>query len=427
MNCNLSPHFPDTFYTSGFDYRMRTPICFISVLLLFIASAPVLAQGQGKDKYLTVAEARTRLLRIINDYKAGKLDAKNPYSMQVFPADSPKVYGTGRDVVYYGYLVKSLTRGESQVAFGKWKQLIAEALPEYDASLKPYIYPGRADYFLKYYLSRGPDSICVALRTGYSTGWNVYIVVKAVSSSDREGIERCRQVMEDKTSVTMANATGKPNVVGQLLDKDGIVLPDPNNGIGRIAFQNGEWFDGTMRDGKPDYGYYHFSNGDVYDGNYRNGLPSGLGTLVKANGTEYLGLFENGVLDMQSAGIKKGEHKYNLAVPASSRPQSASSGSSYTSTPSGSSSGTAGQITPEQQKVIDKYNDDMDPQARRRREASAEIDRRIERDRRRINSDYRTQYNNAQQRSQEQTQRNIDARNKEQERLNKQFNEKYNR
>ena len=396
------------------------------LLLLFVACSAAIAQDHGKDSYPSVAEVRTRLLKIVTAYKGQTLNPASAPAMKLFPADSPVIFRSGKDVFYSNYLGRHMKRGDAQEAFGKWQQLFSAALTGFETSINPLIASNRFDYFTKFYVSRGTDSISIIL--GTSDNWNVYFRVRKIGSWEAGAIERARKVLKDETTVVRHSTAGKPEVVGQLIDEDGLVARDQQKGKGRIAFSNGDWFEGHMKDGKLDYGDYHFSNGEVYNGNYKDNVPTGLGTLVKTDGTEYLGMFSNGKLDMQSAGVKKKpQDQYAPVAPASARPSTVSSGS-YSNTSSGStSSGSTGGISPEQQKVIDEYNDNMNPNARRRKEASEALDRRIERDRRRINGDYRTQYNNAQQRSQEETQRKIDARNRELERQEKKLDEQHRR
>ena len=391
---------------------------FYTSLLLFFVASDAIAQ----DRYPTVAEVRTGLTKILNAYKSQKLNPASAAAMKLMPADSVVIYGSGKDVSYANYLHRRMKRADAHEAFAKWQQLFSAALSGFETNINPLVRADRFDYFTKFYVSKGSDSTYITL--GTSDNWNVYFRIRKISSWEAEAIANARKIVKDETNFVRYSASGKPEVIGQLIDDDGLPARDQQQGSGRIALSNGDWFQGHIKDGKFDYGDFHYSNGEVYNGNYKDNIPTGLGTLVKADGSEYLGFFNNGVLDMRSAGFRKHhEDKYAPVSPASS--SSSSSSYSNSSSSSGSSSGSTGTLSPEQQKVIDDYNANTDPDARRRKialEKHAEIDRRIERDRNRINGDYRTQYNNAQQRSQEETQRRIDSRNAEldrQERLQK--------
>ena len=98
--------------------------------------------------------------------------------------------------------------------------------------------------------------------------------------------------------------------------------PDPVSGLvsgtGRIVWDNGDQFEGTMvrgqKEGKGEFrwangqryrgdwsrdqpngkGSIQFPNGDRYTGDVRNGLPNGTGSLVFANGNRYQGEVSNG-------------------------------------------------------------------------------------------------------------------------------------
>lgn len=98
--------------------------------------------------------------------------------------------------------------------------------------------------------------------------------------------------------------------------------PDPVSGLisgtGRIVWDNGDQFDGTMvrgqKEGRGEFrwsngqryqgdwsrdqpngkGSIRFPNGDRYTGDVRNGLPNGTGTLVFANGNRYQGDVRDG-------------------------------------------------------------------------------------------------------------------------------------
>jgi hypothetical protein len=90
------------------------------------------------------------------------------------------------------------------------------------------------------------------------------------------------------------------------------------SGSGRIVWDNGDQFDGTMvrgqKEGRGEFrwangqryrgewsrdqpngrGTIQFPNGDRYTGDMRNGLPNGAGTLVFANGNRYQGEVRDG-------------------------------------------------------------------------------------------------------------------------------------
>jgi serine/threonine protein kinase len=99
--------------------------------------------------------------------------------------------------------------------------------------------------------------------------------------------------------------------------------PDPVTGAvsgrGRIAWDNGDRFDGTLvrgvKEGRGEFvwangqrysgdwsgglpngrGAIQFPNGNRYEGEMRNGAPNGVGTIVFANGNRYTGEVRNGL------------------------------------------------------------------------------------------------------------------------------------
>jgi hypothetical protein len=122
-------------------------------------------------------------------------------------------------------------------------------------------------------------------------------------------------------ALPQASRTGRTlRVANQTMT--GNFSPDPATGLvsgnGRIVWDNGDRFEGTMvrgiKEGKGEFlwangqryrgdwsrdqpngkGTIQFPNGDRYTGDMRNGLPNGAGTLVFANGNRYQGEVRDG-------------------------------------------------------------------------------------------------------------------------------------
>ncbi|KRB89007.1 protein kinase domain-containing protein [Noviherbaspirillum sp. Root189] len=77
---------------------------------------------------------------------------------------------------------------------------------------------------------------------------------------------------------------------------------DPSTGLvsgkGRIVWNNGDRFDGTLVKGsKEGKGQFVWSNGQRYNGDWARNEPNGRGTLVFANGNRYEGDIRNGLPD----------------------------------------------------------------------------------------------------------------------------------
>ncbi|WP_147376754.1 protein kinase domain-containing protein [Noviherbaspirillum saxi] len=70
------------------------------------------------------------------------------------------------------------------------------------------------------------------------------------------------------------------------------------SGTGRIVWNNGDRFDGTLVKGsKEGKGQFVWSNGQRYNGDWLRNEPNGRGTLVFANGNRYEGEVRNGLPD----------------------------------------------------------------------------------------------------------------------------------
>jgi serine/threonine protein kinase len=75
---------------------------------------------------------------------------------------------------------------------------------------------------------------------------------------------------------------------------------DPQSGIvsgtGKIIWNNGNQFDGTLVRGKKEgKGQFVWSNGQRYKGDWARDMPNGKGTITFANGNRYTGDVKNGV------------------------------------------------------------------------------------------------------------------------------------
>ena len=140
--------------------------------------------------------------------------------------------------------------------------------------------------------------------------------------------------------------------------------PDPVTGLvsgsGRIVWDNGDQFDGTMvrgqKEGRGEFrwangqryrgdwsrdqpngrGSIQFPNGDRYTGEVRNGLPNGTGTLVFANGNRYQGEVRDGqpngsgVLSFANGNRYRGEVRNG--VPQGTGTNRYANGDTYTGT-----------------------------------------------------------------------------------------------
>ena len=80
----------------------------------------------------------------------------------------------------------------------------------------------------------------------------------------------------------------------------GNFMVDPASGIisgsGRVTWNNGDRFDGTMVNGvKQGQGEFVWANGQRYQGSWARDLPNGSGALHFANGNDYAGQVRDGV------------------------------------------------------------------------------------------------------------------------------------
>lgn len=74
---------------------------------------------------------------------------------------------------------------------------------------------------------------------------------------------------------------------------------------GNYIFQNGESFEGVVKNGKQGFGRYCYANGNVYEGEWRDDVKHGGGRMKYPNGDLYDGMW--------SKGKKNGQGKYSYA------------------------------------------------------------------------------------------------------------------
>ncbi|MDX2361594.1 MAG: C1 family peptidase [Crocinitomicaceae bacterium] len=121
----------------------------------------------------------------------------------------------------------------------------------------------------------------------------------------------CNEVADSVISTTIDEI---PKV--RELERDSIVMPDDNcafgdcnNGYSRYTYPSGSKYDGFVVNGwRHGYGTYTFANGnDVlsYEGEYKFGKRSGVGRLIMADGSWFMGSFEDGNAEGRGVFVKK--------------------------------------------------------------------------------------------------------------------------
>lgn len=76
---------------------------------------------------------------------------------------------------------------------------------------------------------------------------------------------------------------------------------DCESKFGKVLLANGEWFEGFFRSGKMFFGDYHLANGDSYQGMFdSDGTFSGMGRMIKKDGSFYGGMFSKNKLNGKS-------------------------------------------------------------------------------------------------------------------------------
>jgi hypothetical protein len=111
--------------------------------------------------------------------------------------------------------------------------------------------------------------------------------------------------------------TGNPKKTLKMADQTmvGDFTPDFATGIvsgrGRIVWNNGEVFDGTLIKGvKEGQGSFKWKNGQTYTGAWSRDQPNGRGVMVFANGNRYEGEFRDGLPHGQGTTKFKGGDVY---------------------------------------------------------------------------------------------------------------------
>lgn len=83
------------------------------------------------------------------------------------------------------------------------------------------------------------------------------------------------------------------------------------SGTGRIAWTNGNRFEGTLLNGvKQGKGQFFWNNGQHYIGDWANDAPNGVGVIVFPNGDRYEGQVKNGESHGQGSARFKGGDSY---------------------------------------------------------------------------------------------------------------------
>lgn len=109
----------------------------------------------------------------------------------------------------------------------------------------------------------------------------------------------------------------------------GTLRDGKRNGRGKFSWKNGQVYDGDWRDDRQEgYARILFPNGDRYEGDVVNGLPQGKGLRTAKNGDRYEGRFSAGLPDVEGmsqdangdrytgqwkAGVREGKGKFEWA------------------------------------------------------------------------------------------------------------------
>ena len=189
-----------------------------------------------------------------------------------------------------------LAEGENRVvydAFMKWQQLIAAALPEFNASLpvlKDKRYKGM---YTKYFEGKWPMDLIVQLYV-LSDPYSLHLQVSYAHPEIQRNLNVLTYQPPPPFKKIFVNKIGKPEIPEKLVAADGEVLEGELTGAGRYLFANGDWIEGEIKDGKAHSGTYYYNNGDSYSGDYADGVPHGSGKLTKPDGTQHWGYYSKG-------------------------------------------------------------------------------------------------------------------------------------